>query len=70
MSPDEASTVSHLIEHEAFAAAGGSAASDNDGIEVLQVYSKEIKKLCLISSRPKLLGSDESFLGCLFHQKT
>ncbi|XP_027356183.1 MFP1 attachment factor 1-like [Abrus precatorius] len=47
MPPDEASAAARQIEDEAFSAAGGSAASDNDGIEILQVYSKEISKRML-----------------------
>ncbi|KAL1345027.1 hypothetical protein HN51_018818 [Arachis hypogaea] len=47
MTPDEASAAARQIEDEAFAAAGGSAASDDDGIEILQVYSKEISKRML-----------------------
>ncbi|CAK9154815.1 unnamed protein product [Ilex paraguariensis] len=45
--PEEASEVAKRIEEAAFAAAGASASSDDDGIEVLQVYSKEISKLML-----------------------
>lgn len=44
---DEASVAARQIEDEAFSAAGGSAASDGDGIEILQVYSKEISKRML-----------------------
>lgn len=35
------------IEEEAFAAAGGSASAEDDGIEILQAYSKEISKRML-----------------------
>ncbi|MED6162035.1 RNA polymerase III-inhibiting protein maf1 [Stylosanthes scabra] len=47
MTSEEASAAARQIEDEAFAAAGGSAASDDDGIEILQVYSKEISKRML-----------------------
>ncbi|GAB4852264.1 RNA polymerase III-inhibiting protein maf1 [Ancistrocladus abbreviatus] len=55
MPEDEASATAHSIEEEAFKAAsatGGSApdaaaASIDDGIEILQVYSKEISKRML-----------------------
>ncbi|XP_061371350.1 MFP1 attachment factor 1-like [Gastrolobium bilobum] len=47
MAPDEASAAARQIEDEAFSAAGLSFASDNDGIEILQVYSKEISKRML-----------------------
>ena len=44
---DEASAAARLIEEEAFATAAASAASDDDGIQILQVYSKEISKRML-----------------------
>ncbi|KAK9270312.1 hypothetical protein L1049_026938 [Liquidambar formosana] len=47
MPADEASAAARLIEEQAFLAAGGSAGADDDGIEVLQVYSKEISKRML-----------------------
>ncbi|CAB4266271.1 unnamed protein product [Prunus armeniaca] len=47
LSAEEASAAARLIEDEAFAAAGGSAASEEDGIQILQVYSKEISKRML-----------------------
>ncbi|KAI4316656.1 hypothetical protein L6164_024614 [Bauhinia variegata] len=47
MSTDDASAAARQIEDEAFNAAAGSAASDDDGIEILQVYSKEISKRML-----------------------
>lgn len=43
----EASAAARLIEEEAFATAGGSDAADDDGIQILQVYSKEISKRML-----------------------
>ncbi|QCE02803.1 hypothetical protein DEO72_LG8g818 [Vigna unguiculata] len=42
LSSNEASTAAHQIEGEAFSAAGASAATSVDGIETLQLYSKEI----------------------------
>jgi len=53
MSPDEASTAARQIEDEAFSVAASSAASDNDGIEILQVYSKEISKRMLDTVKAK-----------------
>ncbi|TKY75015.1 MFP1 attachment factor 1 [Spatholobus suberectus] len=53
MPPDEASAAARQIEDEAFAVAGGSSASDNDGIEILQVYSKEISKRMLDTVKAK-----------------
>ena len=47
MSPEEALAAARQIEDEAFSAAGGADASDDDGIEILQVYSKEISKRML-----------------------
>lgn len=44
---DEASAAARLIEEEAFASAASSAASEDDGIQILQVYSKEISKRML-----------------------
>ncbi|KAJ1400383.1 WPP domain [Sesbania bispinosa] len=44
---DEASAAARQIEDEAFAAAGGSSATDSDDIKILQVYSKEISKRML-----------------------
>lgn len=47
MPADEANATARTIEEEAFAAAGGSASAEDDGIETLQVYSKEISKRML-----------------------
>ncbi|CAN4122614.1 unnamed protein product [Withania somnifera] len=41
---DEASDIAKRIEEEAFAAAGSMTNSNDDGVEILQVYSKEISK--------------------------
>ncbi|KAL2346449.1 hypothetical protein Fmac_000449 [Flemingia macrophylla] len=51
--PDEASAAARQIEEEAFAVAGGCSASDSDGIEILQVYSKEISKRMLDTVKAK-----------------
>ncbi|KAK7352453.1 hypothetical protein VNO80_17875 [Phaseolus coccineus] len=53
MPPDEASAAARQIEDEAFAVAGGSSTSDSDGIEILQVYSKEISKRMLDTVKSK-----------------
>ncbi|KAL1564764.1 RNA polymerase III-inhibiting protein maf1 [Salvia divinorum] len=47
VSRDEAVEAAKLIEQEAFEVAGKSASADDDGIEILQVYSKEISKMML-----------------------
>ncbi|KAE8100110.1 hypothetical protein FH972_018037 [Carpinus fangiana] len=44
---DEASDAAHLIEKEAFASADGSVSAEDDGIEILQVYSREISRRML-----------------------
>lgn len=47
VSQEEAAEVAKRIEEEAFSSAGASASADDDGIEILQVYSKEISKRML-----------------------
>ncbi|KAH6785099.1 hypothetical protein C2S51_037554 [Perilla frutescens var. frutescens] len=47
VSRDEAVEAAKLIEQEAFEVAGKAASTDDDGIEILQVYSKEISKRML-----------------------
>ncbi|KAL2498192.1 WPP domain-containing protein 1 [Abeliophyllum distichum] len=44
---EEAADAATRIEEEAFLAAGATATTDDDGIEILQVYSKEISKRML-----------------------
>ncbi|PIM99208.1 hypothetical protein CDL12_28300 [Handroanthus impetiginosus] len=44
---EEAVDAAKRIEEEAFEAAGKAASTDDDGIEILQVYSKEISKRML-----------------------
>ncbi|KAM2868744.1 hypothetical protein FF1_016768 [Malus domestica] len=53
MADNEASATARLIEEDAFAAAGGSAATEEDGIQILQVYSKEISKRMLDTVKSK-----------------
>lgn len=53
LSSDESSSAARQIEDEAFSVAASSAASDNDGIEILQVYSKEISKRMLDTVKAK-----------------
>ncbi|XP_038885619.1 MFP1 attachment factor 1-like [Benincasa hispida] len=45
--PEEAAAVARVIEDEAYATANGSPPTVDDGIEILQVYSKEISKRML-----------------------
>ncbi|KAK6115972.1 hypothetical protein DH2020_008241 [Rehmannia glutinosa] len=47
VSREEAVEAAKVIEEEAFEVAGKAATTDDDGIEILQVYSKEISKLML-----------------------
>ncbi|XP_057779882.1 MFP1 attachment factor 1-like [Salvia miltiorrhiza] len=47
VSRDEAVEAAKIIEQEAFEVAGKAASTDDDGIEILQVYSKEISKRML-----------------------
>ncbi|XP_042489331.1 MFP1 attachment factor 1-like [Macadamia integrifolia] len=50
MPADEASSAAHKIEEEAFSVASDAAASstaENDGIDILQLYSREISKRML-----------------------
>ncbi|KAM3710308.1 hypothetical protein ACJW31_01G019500 [Castanea mollissima] len=44
---DEASSAARLIEEQAFSAAAESASAEDDGIEILQVYSREISRRML-----------------------
>ncbi|KAK6160647.1 hypothetical protein DH2020_004028 [Rehmannia glutinosa] len=47
ISREEATDAAKRIEEEAFEAAGNATSTDDDGIEILQVYSKEISKRML-----------------------
>ncbi|KAK3019695.1 hypothetical protein RJ639_003929 [Escallonia herrerae] len=44
---DEAAAVARRVEEEAFGVAAGLASTEDDGIEILQVYSKEISRRML-----------------------
>ncbi|KAL3371873.1 hypothetical protein AABB24_008421 [Solanum stoloniferum] len=59
---DEASETARLIEEEAFVAAGSTATDADDGIEILQVYSKEISKRMIdtVKSRSAPAAASES----------
>ncbi|XP_073135138.1 MFP1 attachment factor 1-like [Henckelia pumila] len=57
LSPDEAVDVAKRIEEEAFESVGATAASDDDGIEILQVYSKEISKRMLETVKARSVES-------------
>ncbi|EPS61051.1 hypothetical protein M569_13748, partial [Genlisea aurea] len=54
---DEAADVSKRIEEEAFESAGGSSKTDDDGIEILHIYSKEISKRMLETVKSRSGGS-------------
>ncbi|KAL6957827.1 RNA polymerase III-inhibiting protein maf1 [Sarracenia purpurea var. burkii] len=58
---DEAAATAARLEDEAFATAGASASADDDGIEILQVYSKEISKRMLetVKSRSAKISAQE-----------
>ncbi|XWS14760.1 hypothetical protein CRYUN_Cryun35bG0035800 [Craigia yunnanensis] len=57
---EEASAAAKSIEEEAFSVAGASFSADDDGIEILQVYSKEISKRMLdtVKARAATAASD------------
>ncbi|XP_009622944.1 MFP1 attachment factor 1 [Nicotiana tabacum] len=59
---EEASDIARCIEEEAFTFAGSSVSPDDDGIEILQVYSKEISKRMLdaVKSRSAATTSPEA----------
>ncbi|KAA0064423.1 MFP1 attachment factor 1-like [Cucumis melo var. makuwa] len=44
---EEAAEAARLIEEEAYSFAAGKASADDDGIEILQLYSREISKRTL-----------------------
>ncbi|XP_039027055.1 MFP1 attachment factor 1-like [Hibiscus syriacus] len=50
---DEASSIAKTIEEEAFSLAGGAFFPDDNGIEILQMYSKEISKRMLDTVRSR-----------------
>ncbi|XVF36356.1 hypothetical protein REPUB_Repub19eG0051600 [Reevesia pubescens] len=59
---DEASAAAKSIEEEAFSVAGASFSADDDDIETLQVYSKEISKRMLdtVKARAAATAADAS----------
>ncbi|XAR48389.1 hypothetical protein NMG60_11031207 [Bertholletia excelsa] len=65
MSRDEAAEVARRIEEESFASASSSASTDDDGIEILQVYSKDISKRILeaVKSRSASTAAPEGGAG-------
>ncbi|KAH7567477.1 hypothetical protein JRO89_XS07G0079600 [Xanthoceras sorbifolium] len=57
---DEASSAARTIEEEAFSVADAASSAEDDGIEILQVYSKDISKRMLdaVKSRANSAGVD------------
>ncbi|KAE8653952.1 MFP1 attachment factor 1 [Hibiscus syriacus] len=57
---DEASSLAKSIEEEAYSVAGADFSPHHDGIEILQMYSKEISKLMLdtVKSRASSAAAD------------
>ncbi|PHU01227.1 MFP1 attachment factor 1 [Capsicum chinense] len=53
VSVEDASDIARRIEEEAFNSSGSSSSSNDDGIEILQVYSKEISKRMLETVKAK-----------------
>lgn len=53
---EEAAVIAAEIEGEAFATASASASPDDDGIEILQGYSKEISKRMLDTVKARSAG--------------
>ncbi|OVA02036.1 WPP domain [Macleaya cordata] len=67
MNADEASSTARVIEEEAFSAAtsasgdnGSSTTAEDDGIEILQIYSKEISKRMLEAVKAKAATASEN----------
>ena len=61
---DEADAAARKIEEEAFATAGGSsAAAEDDGLGILQVYSKEISKLMLETVKARATSASSADNG-------
>ncbi|KAK6938628.1 WPP domain [Dillenia turbinata] len=54
---DEASAAARRIEDEAFSTASSPAGADDDGIEILQAYSREISKRMLETVKAKAASS-------------
>ncbi|GMY28747.1 MFP1 attachment factor 1-like [Fagus crenata] len=57
---DEASAAARFIEEEAFGAAAASASAEDDGIEILQVYSREISRRMLDTVKNRAASSASS----------
>ncbi|GMI82674.1 hypothetical protein HRI_001936700 [Hibiscus trionum] len=57
---EEASAVAKLIEEEAFSVAEASFSTDEDGMEILQVYSKEISKRMLDTVKARTAAASDS----------
>ncbi|PHT30436.1 MFP1 attachment factor 1 [Capsicum baccatum] len=57
---DEASDAARRIEEEAFGAAGSTANGNDDGIEILEVYSKEISKRMIETVKSRSAPAAES----------
>ncbi|KAF4384008.1 MFP1 attachment factor 1 [Cannabis sativa] len=57
---EEASSAARHIEEEAFSTAASSAASEDDGIQILQVYSKEVSKRMLDVVKARAAASSGS----------
>ncbi|GMI64929.1 hypothetical protein HRI_000162200 [Hibiscus trionum] len=62
---EEASSVAKSIEEEAFSLAGAAFSPDVDGIEILQMYSKEISKRMLdtVKSRASATAPSDAPIG-------
>ncbi|KAG7594322.1 WPP domain [Arabidopsis thaliana x Arabidopsis arenosa] len=58
LNSDEANTVAKSIEEEAYGVASNAVVSDDDGIKILEVYSKEISKRMLESVKARSNGND------------
>ncbi|MDV3195024.1 MAG: hypothetical protein Q8881_02075 [Sweet potato little leaf phytoplasma] len=56
---DEAVTEARRIEEEAYNVANGAFSSEKDGLEILQMYSKEISKRMLDAVKGRANGSDD-----------
>ncbi|KAL4279689.1 hypothetical protein GQ457_03G039930 [Hibiscus cannabinus] len=57
---EEASAVAKLIEEESFSVADASFSTDEDGIDILQLYSKEISKRMLDTVKARTNAASDS----------
>ncbi|KAK3007694.1 hypothetical protein RJ639_013303 [Escallonia herrerae] len=55
---EEAAAVARRVEEEAFGVAAGFASTEDDGIEILQVYSKEISRRMLDAVKSRSAAGD------------